>query len=362
MPENPNNPGQGFNNFQARSNMRAGSGMRGMMQQPSVSSPIPGMTPAPGQPAQSDSQILNQMGSLTNPEASSRMPASAASSRVPSGMPTAASRSVSNPLPGMPTAASRGMDNSSPGMQRSPVQRAMGNPLAGMTPAPGAPSILPVTPTPTPQVPITPVPLQVPPTPVPPTAPPPAPAPLPTDAHAMSSSDDEAPPEEPAGNGASEGNSESSADTDVSGIIATNLDNINPNAVIWVVWILVICLIAVVIVFNNNKNDKKEVSSDTSSSEDASVGQFYPLPLVQTGSDMWTDYMNVSKTVQIQSANIQPLLTGYAENYQADVVIPVSLDKYNSISEGTRIAIHFKELQINGEPYISIVSWEVSRQ
>lgn len=146
---------------------------------------------------------------------------------------------------------------------------------------------------------------------------------------------------------------------EVNSVQATNLDDINPKSIIWIVWVLVILLIAVIIVFNNSKGDKKKEAKTVK--ESSSVGQFYPLPQVQTGSDMWTDYMHVSKTIEIQSANIQPLLTGYAENYKANVVIPVSLDKYNSISEGTRIAIHFNELQVNGNSYINIISWEVTK-
>ena len=146
---------------------------------------------------------------------------------------------------------------------------------------------------------------------------------------------------------------------EVNSVQATNLDDINPKSIIWIVWVLVILLIAVIIVFNNSKGDKKKEAKTVK--ESSSAGQFYPLPQVQTGSDMWTDYMYVSKTVEIQSANIQPLLTGYAENYKANVVIPVSLDKYNSISEGTRIAIHFNELQVNGNSYINIISWEVTK-
>lgn len=146
---------------------------------------------------------------------------------------------------------------------------------------------------------------------------------------------------------------------EVNSVQATNLDDINPKSIIWIVWVLVILLIAVIIVFNNSKGDKKKEAKTVK--ESSSAGQFYPLPQVQTGKDMWTDYMYVSKTVEIQSANIQPLLTGYAENYKANVVIPVSLDKYNSISEGTRIAIHFNELQVNGNSYINIISWEVTK-
>lgn len=189
------------------------------------------------------------------------------------------------------------------------------------------------------------------------------------DPHALTSSDDidlsdiDALDEELSDMGKDTGNIDDSVpqenSNEVNSVQATNLDDINPKSIIWIVWVLVILLIAVIIVFNNSKGDKKKEAKTVK--ESSSAGQFYPLPQVQTGKDMWTDYMCVSKTIEIQSANIQLLLTGYAENYKANVVIPVSLDKYNSISEGTRIAIHFNELQVNGNSYINIISWEVTK-
>lgn len=133
---------------------------------------------------------------------------------------------------------------------------------------------------------------------------------------------------------------------------SNRLETVNPKTLVIIVWVLVVVLILAVVLFNVSKNKKDKKT------EIKSVINTVSIPTINTGGDMWTDYMTVTKTVEINSSNIQCLLIGNAENYGKSVCLPVSVKEYNSVTEGTRIAIHFNELKLNGKDYINIISWE----
>lgn len=127
---------------------------------------------------------------------------------------------------------------------------------------------------------------------------------------------------------------------------------INPKTLIVFVWVIIVVLISIIVAFKISKNKKDDKVTKNSTVNTLSI------PTINTGADLWTDYMTVSKIVEVNSANIQCLLVGKAENYKKTVCVPVTVKEYNSVTEGSRIAIHFNELKLNGNNYINIISWE----
>lgn len=143
----------------------------------------------------------------------------------------------------------------------------------------------------------------------------------------------------------------------------SNSDDFNKNqvtgliAVIWVV--LLVSIIGIIIVTSIKSKSPDEVSTKESNVPSYNIN-YTIIDNIQCEDALYKDFIVVDKTVGLNDGNIMPLFTGYAENYKKNVIIPVSLNEYNSIDNKTRIEFTFSRLKISGEEKIVINDWKIA--
>lgn len=139
--------------------------------------------------------------------------------------------------------------------------------------------------------------------------------------------------------------------------------SISKNQVIVLVaitWgIILISIISIVIVTTFKSNSSKQENDNTKIVPTYNL-EYTIISSIQCEDDSYRDYVTINKSIALYEGNIIPVFTGLAENYDKEVIIPVSLAEYNSLVDKTRIEIVFSRLKISGVEKIVVKDWSIA--